>query len=84
MSYFNEPRHNESSQQLQVWCCGHCRDVHFKAGNVLLNFSKTEFADLTQAVMDIYQKEFGGLEFYRLINTVSREDDDILTKDTIA
>lgn len=84
MSHLNEPKQNESSQQLQVWCCSHCQDVHFKAGKVLLNFSKTEFADLTHAVMEIYQKEFGGLEFYRLINLINQNNDDILTSHTIA
>lgn len=90
MSHFHESNHSESSQKLQVWCCDHCRAVHFKAGNVLLNFSKPEFADLTHAVMEIYSQEFGALEFYRLINSVNHsdeslnQDDDILFSHTIA
>jgi hypothetical protein len=60
-------------QNLQVWCCDNCQAVHFKAGQVLLNFSKTEFADLTHALMEIYRQEFGGLEFYKLTDSITRE-----------
>lgn len=75
MNDFNKLNHEDAKQNLQVWCCDNCQAVHFKAGNVLLNFSRAEFADLTHAVMEIYQQEFGGLEFYNLINTLSRRDE---------
>lgn len=90
MKHFNESNHDENSQKLQVWCCDHCQAVHFKAGNVLLNFSRTEFTDLTHAVMEIYSQEFGALEFYRMINSINQtnetlnQDDDILLSHTIA
>lgn len=71
-----------SPQNLQVWCCDNCQAVHFKAGQVLLNFSKTEFADLTHAVMEIYQQEFGGLEFYKLTDSITRTRE-ILTSQTV-
>lgn len=73
----------EARQSLQVWCCGNCEAVHFKAGNVLLNFSRGEFAELTHAVMDIYQQEFGSLESYDLISLLKRRDD-VLISQTIA
>lgn len=66
-------RNENETQDLQVWCCEHCRDVHFKAGKVLLNFSQTEFANLTYAVNEIYQQEFGSLEFFKLINLLKNE-----------
>ena len=72
----------ENKQNLQVWCCNNCCSVHFKAGSIMLNFSKTEFADLTHAVMEIYEEEFGGLEFYRLINSIS-QNDEVLSSQTI-
>jgi hypothetical protein len=90
MSHLGGSNHDESSQKLQVWCCDHCRAVHFKAGNVLLNFSRTEFTELTHAVMEIYSQEFGALEFYRMINSINQpdesfnQDDDILLSQTIA
>lgn len=89
MNHLNEPNHNEAAQKLQIWCCNHCQAVHFKAGNVLLDFSRTEFTELTHAVMEIYSQEFGALEFYRMINSVRQPDetvnhDDILLSQTIA
>lgn len=80
---FDESEKKNASQNLQVWCCNGCSAVHFKAGNVLLNFSKTEFAELTNVVMDIYQQEFGSLEFYRLINSIN-QNDEVLLSQTIA
>ena len=77
-------KHNESkSEKLQVWCCNYCDAVHFKAGNVLLNFSRAEFAELTYAVNEIYQKEFGSLEFYHLVSLIERNED-ILTSQTVS
>lgn len=85
MSQFSEPNYKDASQKLQVWCCDNCQAVHFKAGNVMLNFTKNEFSDLTHAMMDIYQEQFGGLEFYKLVNSLTHEqDDDILLSHTIS
>lgn len=74
---------NAKSENLQVWCCEHCQEVHFKAGNVLLNFSRAEFSELAYAVNEIFQKEFGSLEFYHLISSLGREDD-ILMSQTVS
>lgn len=75
MHHLSGSNHNESSQNLRVWHCKHCRAVHFKAGNVLLNFSPTEFAGLTHAVMKIYSRQFGALKFYRMTNLVNETQD---------
>ena len=64
----------KQAQDLQVWCCDHCREVHFKARKVLLNFSQTEFANLTYAVNEIYQQEFGSLEFYKLVDLLKNKE----------
>lgn len=82
MNYHEQSDQSPASQNLQVWCCDHCQAVHFKAGQVLLNFSKPEFAELTHAVMEIYQQEFGGLEFYKLTDSITREQG-ILSSQTI-
>lgn len=74
---------DESTQKLQVWCCDNCRAVHFKAGNVLLNFTRGEFSELTHAMMEIYQQEFGSLEFYDLLNTLKQRDN-ILISQTVS
>ena len=83
MDKFNKPRNNETSENLQIWCCGHCEEVHFKAGKVLLNFTKEEFAELTHSVNDVFQQQFGNLEFYNLINLVTKNED-VLLSDTIS
>ena len=80
MSQFNESKNAEEPQKLQVWMCQGCQAVHFKTGNVMLNFTRGEFAELTQVVLDIYSTEFGGLEFYRMLNAVNQEDEVLLSQ----
>lgn len=84
MSHFKESNADETPQKLQVWMCQGCQAVHFKTGNVMLNFTRAEFAELTQAMLDIYSTEFGGLEFYRMINALNQPDDTILMSRTIS
>lgn len=84
MSHFNESERDESTQKLQVWMCQGCQAVHFKTGNVMLNFTRAEFAELTQVMLDIYSTEFGGLEFYRMLNALNQPDDTILMSQTIS
>ena len=74
---------NETMQKLQIWCCDNCSAIHFKAGNVLLNFTRGEFSELTHAMMEIYQQEFGSLEFYDLLNSVKQRDE-VLISQTIS
>lgn len=83
MNESNEYKSNNETQNLQIWCCQNCDAVHFKAGNVMLNFTKDEFADLTYCVNDLYQNEFGSLEFYHLVNSLNQSDD-ILSSNTIS
>jgi len=84
MSHFNESDSNETAQKLQVWMCRSCQAVHFKTGNVMLNFTRSEFAELTQVMLDIYSNEFGGLEFYQMINSLNQPDDTVLLSQTIS
>ena len=84
MSHFNGSEGGETSQKLQVWMCQGCQAVHFKTGNVMLNFTRSEFAELTQVMLDIYSHEFGGLEFYRMLNALNQPDDAILMSRTIS
>lgn len=83
MDKSNEFDKKNETQNLQIWCCQNCEAVHFKVGNVLLNFTKSEFADLTYCVNDLYQDEFGSLEFYHLVNSVNQKDD-VLSSGTIS
>lgn len=83
MNHYNELNNNEESHNLQVWMCSDCQCVHLKTVNVMLNFSKTEFANFVRVVMEIYSQEFGGLELHRIFNLLKQEDD-VLLSQTIA
>ena len=52
----NEIRKEKS---VNVWKCNSCEEFHLKAGNVLLTFSKEEFADFVNDTWNcFYDKEF--------------------------
>ncbi len=80
MSHYHESNSSEMPQKLQVWMCQGCQAVHFKTGSVMLNFTRGEFAELTEAMLDIYSHEFGGLEFYRMINALNQPDEVLLSQ----
>ncbi len=80
MNNFSETNREEQRQNLQIWHCENCQVVHFKTDNVLLEFTRTEFADLTQTMMEIFQEQFGNLEFYDLLNMVKRSDDILVSQ----
>lgn len=72
-----------SSQNLQVWYCEHCQNVHFRTRNVMLDFSKKEFVDLTNAILDIFQNHLDPLEIDRIANSAGPADD-VLLSETIS
>jgi hypothetical protein len=80
MNQSNESNRSSETKTLQIWCCENCEAVHFKAGNVLLNFTKSEFAELTYSVNDVFQHEFGSLEFYHLISSLDAPDEVLASK----
>lgn len=71
------------SQNLQVWYCDHCKSVHFRTANVMLNFSKPEFIDLTNAMIDIFKNDFDPIELNKLANVIALSDE-VLMSETIA
>lgn len=40
-------------QNVTVWHCRGCGVVHMSVGKMVLNFNRQEFADFTEAVVDI-------------------------------
>lgn len=40
--------------EVGVWHCSHCASFHVKAGEVLLTFSKAEFAAFSNTVFNCY------------------------------
>lgn len=54
----NEDFAHEKRENLKVWFCERCQCVHFRAGEVLLTFTREEFEGLTRAVTEIYCEKF--------------------------
>jgi len=79
----NHSEKNAASQNLQVWFCEHCQNIHFKTQNVMLDFSKQEFIDLTNAMFDIFQNHFDPLEIKQIAEN-STFNDGILMSETIS
>jgi hypothetical protein len=40
-------------ENVNVWHCRGCGVVHMSVGKMVLNFTRNEFADFTEAVVDI-------------------------------
>lgn len=80
--FMNHPD-DKTRQSLQVWYCEHCKQVHFKTQNVMLDFTRQEFVDLTNAMLDIFQNHFDPLEFNRTFGKQS-SGDEILSSDYIS
>lgn len=68
--------HNE---HLQIWFCADCDCVHFRTHHVSLSFTRSEFAVLSQAVLNIYRDEIAGARRERI-----EEDHSILESGLIS
>jgi len=77
-----EPNDGRAAK-LQVWLCPSCTSVHFNMGSIMLNFSRSEFDQLTRAAMEIFAKENGEEKLVRLANEIGGTDDDVLLSDTV-
>lgn len=68
----NKPREN-----LQIWYCENCQNVHLKTKNVLLDFTRNEFVSLSEAMFEILQNNFSPLD----LNEIS---DDVLMSEIVS
>lgn len=41
-------------ESVEIWYCRFCRQVHFRRDETLLSFTRQEFEELTNKVVDIY------------------------------
>jgi hypothetical protein len=83
MNNMHNENHKTPSQNLQVWYCEHCQNIHFKTQNVMLDFSKKEFVELTNAILDIFQNHFDPLEISRIAG-MALPADEVLMSETIS
>jgi hypothetical protein len=83
MNNLHNENRNAPSQNLQIWYCENCQSVHFKTQNVMLDFSKREFVELTNAMLDIFQTHFDPLEIKQIANLIVSSDD-VLLSETIS
>ena len=78
--------HQENKQKdagMQVWFCRGCNQVHLRATNVMLDFTKQEFLGLSNAILGILRYEFSSETLKELPN-YNAETDDILLAEMIA
>ncbi len=68
----NKPREN-----LQLWYCEHCQNVHLKTPNVMLDFTRNEFVELTDAMYEILQNNFKPLDLDEI-------SDDVLSSEIVS
>ena len=83
MNDLHNSHEHDNSQNLQVWFCRQCQNVHFKTANVMLNYAKTEFIDLTNAMIDIFKNDFDPIELNKLASVFALSDE-VLMSETIA
>lgn len=77
-----EPNDGRAAK-LQVWLCPNCTSVHFNMGSSMLNFSRSEFDQLTRAAMEIFAKEHGEEKLNDIVREIGATDDDVLLSDTV-
>lgn len=73
--------HTCENKQLSLWYCVGCRRVHLRTGEVAISFDSREFAQFTEAVVDVYYS--GGWEMSQWALPRAEEDDPILTSELI-
>jgi len=83
MNNLHNENQNAPSQNLQVWYCDNCQNVHFRTQNVMLDFSKKEFVELTNAILDIFQNHFDPLEINQIASLIAPSDE-VLMSETIS
>lgn len=70
------------NHQLSLWYCENCRMVHLRAGHTILSFSSREFAEFTEAVVDIHYSS--GWQMSQWALPVGEETDEILSSKMIS
>ncbi|MEZ5347118.1 MAG: hypothetical protein R2681_16345 [Pyrinomonadaceae bacterium] len=76
----HENKDNKSSH-LQVWFCQHCNAVHFRAANITLDFTRSEFLALSDAMLGILREDFTSEYHSRIEGSV--DTDEVLFSETI-
>jgi hypothetical protein len=57
MEIVRKAKPSRELMDVKMWHCGGCRVVHMAIKDVVLNFTREEFANFTEAVVDI---NYGG------------------------
>ena len=76
-------RHQHSQDRsVQLWYCGDCTGVHLRTEHVSLTLSNDEFAQLSEAVLEMYKQNMMHEE-ENLPKADDARPDDILNSDLI-
>lgn len=78
----NHQENKQNNSGLQIWFCRDCSQVHLRATNVMLDFTKREFLALSDAILGILRNEFSPKDLQSVPNFNS-ETDDVLFAETI-
>lgn len=68
---------------VRVWHCGGCSVVHMAVGKMVLNFTRDEFAEFADAVVDINTAGWGGGGNYSILDLAAMNRDDLDTVETL-
>lgn len=71
---------HKNSENLQIWFCQHCDNIHFKISNITLDFSKKEFLALSNAMLGILRDDFTEQDLRSVLNLQEDNDDVLLSK----
>lgn len=61
---------NDLRENLQIWYCENCQNIHLKTQNVMLDFTKKEFVEFTDAMFDILQNNIKPIDLNEISNDV--------------
>ncbi|NJM53521.1 MAG: hypothetical protein HC846_09130 [Blastocatellia bacterium] len=80
----NNHQENSSNEkgQMQIWLCRDCNQVHLRATNVMLDFTRREFLNLSNAILGILRYQFSAEDLKTMPN-YNHETDEILLAETI-
>ena len=76
-----EHQHSQH-RSVQLWQCGDCTGIHLRTEHVSLTLSNEEFAQLSEAVLEMYQQNVMH-EKENLPKTDDAKSHDILNSDLI-
>jgi hypothetical protein len=78
MQIMRTARPAKERADVKMWHCGGCGVVHMSVGKMVLNLGREEFAELTEAVLDLSTSGWlDGKRSYSIIDLVASDGDTV-------